>query len=69
MGKLLGKVFGVNFCFLNSFLIVFTDKNFFVFFNFAFLLGKILSVIYLFGFFQLKFVGIMSINRCSYRSA
>ena len=69
MGKLLGKVFGVNFCFLNSFLIAFTDKVVFVFFNFAFLLGKILSVIYLFGFLQLKFIGIMSINRCGYRSA
>ena len=32
MGKFLGKVFGVNFCFLNSFLIAFTDKVVFVFF-------------------------------------
>ena len=69
MGKLLGKVFGVNFCFLNSFLIDFTDKIFFVFFNFAFRLGEVLSVIYLFGFFQLEFVGIMGVNRCGYRSA
>ena len=72
LGKEMGKLFGLNFVFLPRFSACFARVSGLFCFILLFQkcgLGKLLSVNYLFGFFELKFVRIMRVHRTRDRAA
>ena len=72
LGKEMGKLFGLNFIFCTAFQPVLPAyAGFFVLFLLFQKIGlaKLLSINYLFGFFELKFVRIMRVHRGGDRAA
>ncbi len=72
LGKEMGKLFGLNFVFCFVFQPVLPAyAGFFVLFLLfqKIGLGKLLSVNYLFGFFELKFLRIVRVHRRGYRAS
>ena len=71
-GEMFGETFRTEFCFLPRFFACFArGSGQFVLFSLLqkYGLGKLLSINYLFGFFELKFVRIMRIHRRRDRAA